>query len=257
VQLYTARTVLPKDPEGTLAKIAAIGYNEVELYSYDQFQQLLPLVSKTGMKATSAHLPMPLVTGNWGNQRPIVLEEYLRAAKTAGVKYVGMPYVAPNDRKEFSALAGKMNKTAQETAKAGLAFFYHNHAFEFAGKRGQRPIDIFKAELDPRLVKLELDIFWVAAAGEDPVDVLDEWKGRVALMHVKDKAQGMAVIATESEAKPADFKEVGAGTLEMAKILKKALSTGVDKFYVEQDQTPGDPLESLRISYENFKRLSV
>jgi sugar phosphate isomerase/epimerase len=97
----------------------------------------------------------------------------------------------------------------------------------------------------------------VAAAGLDPIDTLDEWKGRVALMHVKDKAPGMAAITTESQAKPADFKEVGAGTLDFKKLLNAALKSGVDKFYVEQDQCPGDPVDSLAQSHAYLKKLSL
>jgi len=256
VQIYTARTILPKDPEGTLKRIADIGYKEVELFAYPQLKELVPIVNKLGMKATSMHLPMPLVTGNWGDQTPIDLPQFLSDAKAAGLSYVGMPYVAPNERKEFSALAAKMNKTGEAVSKAGMTFFYHNHAFEFAGKPGERVIDKFKKELDPKLVKLEMDIFWVAAGGSDPVAFLEEWRGRVALMHVKDKSRDMGTVETESQAKPADFKEVGTGTLDIPKILKTALKTGVDKFFVEQDQCPGDPIDSLKLSFENLKKMS-
>jgi sugar phosphate isomerase/epimerase len=257
VQLCTARTVLPKDPEGTLKKIAGIGYKEVELYNYDQFQKLLPIVNGLGMKATSAHMSMPLITGDWGSQPPIAMADFLGAAKSGGVRYVGMPYLAPKDRRDYGALCQKMNKAGEECKKAGLQSFYHNHAFEFAGAAGTRVIDTFAKELDKKLVKLELDVFWVSAAGVDPVEVLRECKGRVALLHVKDKERGMPVITTESQAKPSNFKEVGAGSLDMPKILAAAISTGVDRFYVEQDQTPGDPIESLRISYENLQKMSL
>lgn len=257
VQLYTARTILPKDPERTLQRIAAIGYKEVELYAYPQLQEWVPIINKLGMKATSMHMPMPLVTGNWGNQTPVDLSQFLADAKAAGLTYVGMPYVAPDERKEFSALCAKMNKTAEAVSKAGLKFFYHNHAFEFIGKRGERVMDTFKKELDPKLVKIELDIFWVAAAGVDVNEVMEDWRGRIALLHLKDKAAGMAPIATESEAKPADFKEVGAGSLDFKRILTKAQKTGVDKYFVEQDQTPGDPVDSLKLSFENLRKLSL
>ncbi len=257
VQLYTARTVLPKDPDGVLGKIAAIGYKEVEFYGPDQFDKWLPLTRKHGLAVTSTHMPIPFVTGEWGNQPPLNLDEYLGKAKSAGARYAGMPYLAPKDRKEFSALCQKMNEVGEKCRKTGLQFFYHNHAFEFAGAPGTRVIDTFAKELDRKLVKLELDIFWVSAAGVDPVAVLDEWKGRVALLHVKDKERGMPVIATESQAKPSNFKEVGAGSLDMAAILRKALATGVDKYFVEQDQTPGDPVESLRMSFENLKKISL
>lgn len=257
VQLYTARTVLPRDPEGVLKRIADIGYKEVELFAYPQIKDWVPIVNRLGMKATSTHMPMPFVTGNWGNEKPMDLAQYLAEVKAAGIRYVGMPYVRPDERKEFSALCAKMNKTAESVSKTGLTFFYHNHAFEFAGKRGERVIDTFKKELDPKRVKLELDVFWVAAAGVDVLEVMEEWKGRIALLHLKDKAAGMGAIATESQAKPTDFKEVGTGTLDFKKILKTAMKTGVAEYYVEQDQVPGDPVDSLKISYENLKKIEL
>jgi sugar phosphate isomerase/epimerase len=260
VQLYTARTLLAKDPEGTLKRIAAIGYQEVELYAVEQIDKLVPVAKGLGMKATSIHIPAAICLG----ENPSPFENALAKANEAGIAYAGVPYVAPNDRgssgvsnEEFwSAWSKKMNRAAGIADKAGIKFFYHHHAFEFVGAPGTRPIDYMRKFLDPK-VKLELDVFWVAAAGLDPIDTLDEWKDRVALMHVKDKAPGMAAITTESQAKPADFKEVGAGTLDFKKLLNEALKSGVDKFYVEQDQCPGDPVDSLAQSFGYLKKLSL
>ena len=70
-------------------------------------------------------------------------------------------------------------------------------------------------------------------------------------------SRDMGTVETESQAKPADFKEVGTGTLDIPKILKTALKTGVDKFFVEQDQCPGDPIDSLKLSFENLKKMSL
>jgi sugar phosphate isomerase/epimerase len=145
-----------------------------------------------------------------------------------------------------------MNHTGELCKKAGLQFAYHNHAFEFGGKAGERPIDIFKARLDKNLVKLEMDMFWVSVAGHDPLQMLEEWKGRVALLHLKDKEKGTPVQYTESVAKTA-FKEVGSGSLDIPAILKAAPGLGVKHYFVEQDQSEGDPLDSLRKSFEYLK----
>jgi sugar phosphate isomerase/epimerase len=255
VQLYTARTILPKDPESVLKQIAAIGYREVELYAVDQIAAWVPIAARHGMKATSLHIPMPISLA--GDETKY--KEALDQAAKAGIEFAGVPYVMPQDRGDLDSwkrFCEKMNRAARTAKAAGVGFFYHHHAFEFAGERGKRPIDVMAANLDRDLVKLELDVFWAAAAGEDPVALLEEWKDRIALMHVKDRAAGMARITSEREAKPSDFQEVGLGDLNFQKILSTSLTTGVRKFYVEQDQTPGDPLESLRISFENLKKLS-
>jgi sugar phosphate isomerase/epimerase len=255
VQLYTARTVLPKDLDGGLKRIAEIGYREVELYAVDQIATWTPIAARHGMKATSVHIPMQVSLADDETAYKAALE----SASKAGIEFAGVPYVPPNDHggmeywKQFCA---KMNRAARTAKSQGLGFFYHHHAFEFAGEKGKRPIDVMASDLDRDLVKLELDVFWAAAAGEDPVAVMQAWKGRVGLMHVKDRAADMGVITSERDAKPSDFKEVGNGNLDFQKILTTALATGVQKFYVEQDQTPGDPIESLRVSFTNLKKIS-
>lgn len=256
VQLYTARTVLPKDVDGTLRQIAGIGYKEVELFAVNQLTEWMPIIQKYGMKATSIHIPDSICLAE--NQDEFV--KSLEAAKKAGLEFAGVPYVAPANRgrttDDWKSWCEKMNRAAYTAGKAGLTFFYHHHAFEFAGARGERPIDVMKANLDPQAVKLEMDIFWAAAGGDDPVAFLNEWKGRIGLMHVKDRAAEMKVITTESQTKPTDFKEVGNGNLAIEAILKTALKTGVRKFYVEQDQCPGNPLDSLKVSYDNLQKIS-
>lgn len=257
VQIYTVRTLLPKDPDGTLKRISEIGYKEVELYAVNQIEQLVPIAEKYGMKATSIHIPDSICLAEDQSE----FAKALDAAKKAGIEYAGVPYVAPSNRgtsaDAWKTWCGKMNRAAGTAKKAGLKFFYHHHAFEFAGKKGERFIDVMKANFDPQLVKLEMDIFWAAAGGENPIAFLKEWKGRIALMHVKDRAAEMGTITTESQAKATDFKEVGNGNLPIAKILETALKTGVDKFYVEQDQSTGNPLDSLKISFDNAKKISV
>jgi sugar phosphate isomerase/epimerase len=94
-----------------------------------------------------------------------------------------------------------------------------------------------------------MDVFWVSVAGHDPVALLKQYSNRVALLHLKDKAKGTATQYTENVPKQT-FKEVGNGTVDIAAILAAAKKTSVKNFFVEQDQTPGDPIESLRASYK-------
>ena len=81
----------------------------------------------------------------------------------------------------FRRYADQFNKAAEATQKAGMQFCYHHHAFEFGPKEGSRAIDIFLERLDPKLVKFEMDAFWVSVAGQDPVQLLEKWKGRVLM----------------------------------------------------------------------------
>ena len=102
----------------------------------------------------------------------------------------------------------------------------------------------------------ELDLFWVSVAGHDPVKILKEYKGRVPLVHLKDKKAGTPVQFDERVPKET-FQEVGSGELKFPEILKTAASVGVKHYFVEQDQTPGDPVDSLAKSYKYLRGLSL
>jgi sugar phosphate isomerase/epimerase len=200
----------------------------------------------------------PLITNDWEKypeMKKVSVEESIESVKSMGAQYYTMPYIRPSARGDldfFRKTADQMNHVGELCRKAGLQFAYHNHAFEFAGKAGERPIDIFKARLDKKLVSLEMDVFWVSVAGQDPLEMLKEWKGRVALLHLKDKERGTPVQFVESLPKTA-FKEVGSGSLDFPAILKAAPGLGVKHYFVEQDQTPGDPLDSLKKSISYLK----
>lgn len=268
-ELYTVRNILPTTPDATLRSIAEIGYREVET-DHATLLQLAPLFQKYGLKPVSCHFETPLVTGNWKpwiarrarQKTPFAAEgttwaQAIEDAKKFGVEYMVMAYLLPEERGDADSLkriADKMNKVGMETRAAGMKFCYHNHCFEFQGEPGARPIDIFLNHWDKRAVGLEMDVFWVSVGGNDPVEMLERLRGRVPLVHLKDKAKGTPVLYDESKAGKA-FKEVGAGVLDFPAILKAAQAAGAQHYFVEQDQTPGDPLASLRQSYQYLRSL--
>ena len=133
---------------------------------------------------------------------------------------------------------------------------YHNRAFDFepvAG--GGNLLDVLMQTAEPKLVSLELDIMWSRVAGVDPVTVLKKYGKRVALLHLKNVADIGAPQYNEKVAK-GSFREVGNGVIDIAAVLKAANAAGVQHYFVEQDQTPGDPLESLKQSFEYLKKLN-
>ena len=258
VQLYTVRTILMNDSDHVLKTIAEIGYTEIEGSNRADMISLVPKIKQYGMKPVSCHVETPLITGDWEKykgMKEVPLEDAIESVRSLGIQYFTMAYIQPQARGDldfYRKTADKMNHAGEVCHKAGLQFAYHNHAFEFGGEPGQRPIDIFKERLDKKMVALESDVFWVSVAGHDPVEMLKEWKGRVALLHLKDKAQDTPVQYSESVPKTA-FKEVGSGSLDFPAILKAASAAGVKHYFVEQDQTPGDPLDSLKKSFEYLK----
>jgi len=119
---------------------------------------------------------------------------------------------------------------------------------------GTNGFQALMARLDKNLCGFEMDCFWVSVAGHNPVDLLHKLSGRVPLLHLKDKAQGTPVMYKESVERSA-FKEVGHGVIDWPEVLRAAQSAGVEHYFVEQDQTPGDPVESLRQSFAYLSKL--
>lgn len=259
LQLYTLRNVLPKAPQETLERVAALGYKEVEAVRGD-FDTVAPIAKSLGLKIPSCHFEAGVITGRFGNAKPVTIEQVVEQFKAAGLQYAIMPYVDQKDRggaDAFRSLADKMNRAAEVCHTSGLRFCYHHHAFEFAPVEGPKTgMDILLERLDPKLASLEVDMFWLKIAGQDPAEFLTRHKGRVPLLHVKDVAPGAPVQFSEQLA-PANFKEVGHGSLNIASVLKAARAAGVQHFIVEQDQCPGDPLESVKKSIEYLKGLNL
>jgi len=259
VQLYTVRSILNGHEDETLRRIAEIGYTEVETAG-GSMETLGPILAKYKLKAVSSHLDALSVSA----EPPAVykgppFEQVIEAAKRHGIQYLVFPYLRPDQRGGldiYKRLAEKLNRAGEQVHAAGLTFCYHNHAFEFGGAKGSRPIDVYNADLDKILVKFEIDVFWVSVAGHDPVAILKEFAGQVPLLHLKDKAAGTTVQYSEDVPKET-FQEVGSGALDFSAILRTAEAVGVQHYFVEQDQTPGDPIDSLRKSYQFLRGVKV
>jgi sugar phosphate isomerase/epimerase len=271
VQLYTVRNQISKDAAATLKGIADIGYKEVEVIRAT-LATVGPLVKQDGLNPVSVHVDGVLITGNWEMQKALVkaypqaalpdgydLAACIKDVQALGSKYMVMPYLMPQERPKdaagFEALAKALNTAGEQIKKAGMQLCYHNHAFEFAPlPDGRRAFDVMMGAADPALVKLELDVFWVSVAGADPVALINQYAGRIALMHLKDKMKGAPQSFSEG-VPPQTFVEVGSGALDFPAILKAAAAAKVEHYFVEQDQSP-DPLASLKKSYDYLRSLT-
>jgi sugar phosphate isomerase/epimerase len=256
VQLYTVRNVLPKDPDATLKAISEIGYKEVETGRED-LDKLSPLFDKYGLKCTSVHLETPLITGEGKKPEGITLEGALEDLKKHGIEFVGCPYSGPQkDADAYKRISEAMNRTGEAAQKLGMQFFYHNHAYEFGGEPGKRAWDYYLQYWDPKLVALEIDVYWMSVAGQNPADQIRKFGSRAVQVHLKDKAFGTPV-QHDQNMPGYSFKEVGTGVVDFPAVLRAAERAGVKHYYVEQDQTPGDPIASLRISYKNLRSFKL
>ena len=253
VQLYSVRNDLQKDFDGTLAKIAAIGYKEVEFAGYagrtpDQVRESL---TKHGLTAPSAHVDYPSL----GEKFPLVLD----AARTIGLQYLVNPWIDESIRKQpgsWNRVAETFNRVGEMCKRAGIQFAYHNHQFEFDPVDGRLPFDILLETCDPALVKIELDLCWITVADKDPLDYFRRYPGRFPLVHVKGLAKKPAAGAAE----PIDrvlptITDVGQGdVIDWKRIFAQSAQAGIKHYFVEHD-VPKDPFASLKASYDYVTRL--
>lgn len=254
-QLYTLRSVIDANPKAIFDQLREAGYGEVEVVR-GNLAKIWDSLKQTKLKPVSLHIDTQYFTTQQDKLGPA-----LDDAKAKGFKYVVCPYIAPADRggvDVIKKLADTLNKAGEKCKAAGTQLCYHNHAFEFEPVPGGKGnlLDVLMASTDPALVGLEFDIMWSAVGGMDPIAVLQKYKGRIPLMHVKDLGPNITVRYNERVPKEA-FKEAGAGVLELPKIIKAGMDNGTKHFFVEQDQTPGDPMASLKQSIAYLKKLDV
>jgi len=253
LQLYTVRDELQKDVPGTIKKVAAIGYKEVEIYDLYGMApaQFTKLLKDNGLTAVSGHYLLNVEETEW--------EKKVAEAKELGLKYMVHAILDPDQRKsldDYKRHVDLFNKNAEQTHKAGMQFCYHNHNFEFQKFDGITVYDYLLKHLDPHLVQFEMDCFWVTHGGQDPVALMKQHPGRFPLLHIKDAKPGNPP-GTEFDAKMGLFAEVGKGTIDWKRIFAAAPQGGMKHFFVEQDYCEVPPLESIKISYEYLHHLTV
>jgi sugar phosphate isomerase/epimerase len=255
LQIYSLGDEPSKDLTGTFAKVAAIGYRDIELPNLlgKTAAELKVAADKAGLKFSSLHLPIAPLFGGSGMSLSDPATQVADAANALGIKNIVVPIqlipagFAPKEGETFQGAiaramaeagadiwhrtAAALNEKATALKPHGIKLGYHNHNIEFAPVGTTTGWEILMREIEPKLVSLELDIGWIAAAGLDPVAFLNKHKGRVRQLHVKDvKASTKSNFALSM-----DPTQIGDGKLDWAKILPAAYKAGVRNFYVEQE----------------------
>jgi len=264
VQLYTVRGPLSNNPKETLKGVADIGYSTIETAGIDLLNNQGSYIKDLGLKPVSAHFNFMDVTGNadtpgiTASSSTTGYDQVIQTASDWNMKYVVLPYLPAEMRggiDDYKKLSEQMNYAAEIARDAGLKFCYHNHSFEFEPMEGSTPMETIFQNTDPELVGIEADLFWIGIGGIDPIQFMEDHAGRITLVHLKDKAADapQSYSGAPSEA----FKEIGSGVFNFTEILATAAKTGVEHGFVEQDQTPGDPLASIRKSYNYLQSLKA
>lgn len=256
LQLYTVRDAMSKDPLSALAKVAQIGYTSVEGASYtgaEKFYGMSPSAFKKVLKQNGLVIPSSHYRlGEEKTKGEIVsgtlLHDWDKAVDDAaevGIKYMVCAYLSNDERGDldhYKYVADQLNIAGERCKKSGIQLCYHNHNFEFEKQGDIYPYDILMAT-DKDLVKMEMDIYWIKKADQDPIALFNKHPGRFALWHVKDMDNTPAQ----------DFTEVGNGIIDFKEIFKYKNKSGMKYFFVEQDKCPGSPFDSITKSIKYIK----
>lgn len=241
LQLYTIRAEMARDVSAALARVAAIGFRDVEFAGYFDLppERIPELLAGHGLAAPSAHVDFAELRSSW----PRTLD----VAARAGHSYVTVPWIDAGDRRtadDWRRIADLFNARGAEARDSGLRFAYHNHDFEFATVGDVVPLELLLERTDPDAVALQLDTYWAVKAGADVVDLLTRHAGRVVMTHLKDSAgaPGHRMV------------DVGAGTLDFAAILAASDAAGVQHHFIEHDE-PTDAFASAAAGFSHIAGL--
>lgn len=239
-QLYTVRDAMERDFEGSLCRVAQIGYREVEfagLYGRDP-NDIRALLQRYKLQAVASH-------ADWRQIRDDP-QRAARDAKSLGAKYLVFAWLPPEERQTLAQWRwwiGHLNKVGATAASEGVALLYHAHDFEYQAIDGIRPIDLLQEQLDPKFVNFEMDIYWTVKGGGDSVALLRQYPGRFPLAHVKDMQKGNVGMA-----------DVGDGRIDFAAIFAAAGARDFLHRFVERDEA-SEPFETLRRSLTHLKSI--
>lgn len=251
VQLYTLRNEMSKDPKGTLARVAQLGYKQVETYGYGKGKwfglsgaELAAVLKENGLQSPSGHT-FPgsfFLKDGWQEEWKAAVAD----SRALGQDFITIPWLEESYRNSadtYKKIAAGLNAAGELARSGGVQLAYHNHDFEFASLEGTTGFDILTKETDAKLVKFELDLYWAVKAGHDPVELFKKHPGRIKLWHVKDM---------DSTPKKF-FTEVGNGVIDFKRIFQHARLSGMQYFFVEQDVCPGSPFDSIAKSIAHLK----
>jgi len=233
--------------EATLAAVAEAGYDGAETgLMLDDVppKRLARALADAGLGLAGCHAGFPTLA------RSAAALEYVAEA---GGKHLVCSGVGGKGKPEFYEQACPVfNQVGELALQKGMVFCYHNHSWEFESFGGKTGFDILCQGTDPNLVKLCVDTFWVADAGQDPAVFLYHMRKRIALIHLKD-GRPKQRLADGS----LTFLELGAGDLDFPSILKMATLANPPWLTVEQDRSTLPPSESIRRSRQYLRDLGV
>jgi sugar phosphate isomerase/epimerase len=264
LQLYSVRDILPKDYEGTLRQLAAMGYREVEGAGFfgRTPAQVKQAMDQAGLHCVSAHYPLEDLLPK--------LDETVQYGKDLGLEYIvcAAPMLKdPSRVKDANSRAARESMTIEDwrwnaeqfnhigerVQAAGMKFAYHNHTPEFRSENGVVFYDEIMRQTDPAKVSMELDCGWAVVAGANPVELLTRYSTRICMLHVKE----FKLTAASTVADPPPSTEMGRGTIDYRPIFEAAKKASIKHAFVEQEQFDIPPMEALKVDADYLRALTV
>lgn len=242
--LYAVRGAMKADPERTLAAIRAIGYTDVELlWTADHFgrtpKEVRATLDQEGLKAPSAHIAPELLVNSW--------EQQLSTAKQLGHQFLVVPSLPPETKRSLDAWklwASRFNVAGEVARRAGIWLAFHNEPSHQRPLFGEVPLEVFVRALDPKVVRLQLDVGNMLLGGGDPLAFLARHRARCATFHLKNVT-----------ADHAHDTELGAGVFDLRAFLAAIPDLRKKPCFVEQENAT-DELASAKANYEYLRTLT-
>lgn len=262
LQLYSVRELLPKDYDGTLRQLGALGYREVEAAGFFGHtpSEVKLAMDHAGLNCVSAHYPLKDLLPK--------VDETIEYGKNLGLKYIvcASPWLKdpsrvkdPGSRAARDAMtlddwrwnAEQFNRIGERVNAAGIRFAYHNHTAEFREEKGVVFYDELMHLTDPAKVTFEMDCGWVVVGGKNPVHYLTRYPTRISMLHVKEFKMSGWTPGSE----PPPSTEMGRGSIDYGPIFKAATKARIKHAFVEQEEFDMPPMEALKIDADYMRAL--
>lgn len=239
LQVYSLRTEMAQDFEGTLEKLAELGFKEIEFAGYFDKSpaQVRRILDRLGLSSPAAHIQLSAIRAG--------LEREIDTAATIGQKYIVVPSLPADERTldHYRRHAELLNRAGEASKAVGIKMGYHNHSFEFEQQeQGKMGYDYLLYLTEADLVAMEMDLFWAVNANQDPVTWFQKYPGRFSMLHVKDMGTDGSMV------------DVGRGTIDFAELFTHADSAGFEHYFIEHDN-PSDGINSIAYSYNSVNNI--
>ena len=244
IQLYSFRDDMLKDAEGTLRKIAALGFKQIESASSSKghYYGLKPkeiknICTDLGMTLRSGHVG---IDTKW--------QQTMEEAAESGQEYLVVSSMPVNGQTvdNYKRVSDIFNESAAALQQFNIQFAYHNHDAEFETEKGEILYDVLLQHTDKKLVKMEMDLGWVVVAGKDPLEYFKKYPGRFPLWHLKD----MNLVTKHST-------EFGKGSLPIVELLRNSKGAGLQYFFVEQEEYSLSPEQSMKENMDFLRTVQL